>query len=269
MRTVKGTYPLSLACSILATLHGAAQDFFIGGMPKTNGHVANLRITVITNVAYVVGYDETRKDPAWVAYKLVKKSPPFHLPRPSGYPTDENTISKVPANAYADSPPDPLAGNARWDHGHMAANDAVAKIFGSEAQLATFKMSNMCPQSHRLNAGKWKSLEQREYGYSQRFGELWTICGPIFTRHIRTLTYGIEVPDGYYKILVRKSGNDLKALAITFDYFPSASDTTMQYFQNHLASIRDIENLTGLDFFNQLPKPAQDTLEMPKAVVLW
>src|SRR6185436_6439533 len=149
----------------------------------------------------------------------------------------------------------------RWDHGHMAANDAVAKIFGIDAQLATFKMSNMCPQSHRLNAGKWKSLEQREYRYSQHYSELYTICGPIFTTHIRTLTHGIEVPDAYYKILVRKSGNSLKALAITFEFFPSSSLGTMEYLQSHLTSIRDIENLTGLDFFNQLPTPVQDALE--------
>ena len=264
------THALTLFCLLFAGASPVfAREFFFGGMPQTNGLVANLHITVITNEAYVVGYDETRKDPVWVAYKLVKQKPAYKLARPNiGYPMDEKTLSKVPANAYSDSPKDSLIGNQRWDHGHMAANDAIAKVYGKDAQLVTFKMSNMCPQSHRLNGGKWKTLESMEYRYSQDSGELWTICGPIFDKHIRTLTYGIEVPSSYYKILVRVVNNKPQALAITFGYYPPVGDP-LQYLKSHLTTIREIEKATGLDFFNQLPKTDQDNLEMVKAVALW
>lgn len=247
-----------------------AGDFFFGGKPKTNGAIADLHITVITNIAYVVGYDETRKNPAWVAYQLVKKKPAFRLDRPTiGYPMDELTLSKVPANAYSDSPRDSLIGNIRWDHGHMAANNAIARVFGKEAQIATFKMSNMCPQSHRLNGGKWKVLEDKEYKYSQRFGKLWTVCGPIFSKHIRTLKHGIEVPSAYFKILVRDDGTQPEVLAITFEYYPSTGDNALLYLKNHIATVREVEAATGLDFFNTLPTPAQDRLETTKPIALW
>lgn len=257
----------------LCALHAGAQanrDFFFGGMPRTNTAIADMHITVITNIAYVVGYDETRKNPAWVAYKLIKKKPAFRLERPSsGYPMDEQTLSKVPANAYSDSPRDTLIGRQRWDHGHMAANNAIAKVFGKDAQIATFKMSNMCPQSHRLNGGKWKVLEDKEYNYSQRFGKLWTICGPIYGRKLRTLKHGIEVPSGYYKILVRDDGDQPQVLAITFDYYPPTGDNALLYIKNHIATVRELETTTGLDFFNALSKAAQDRLETTKPTALW
>ena len=261
------TIPLFLALCCRAEIPA---DFVLGGIPKTNGLIANFRITVITNVAYVTGYDETRKDPVWVTYKLVKQQPPYNLPRPNiGYPMDENTESKVPSNGYSENPRDPLIGRTRWAHGHMAANNAIASVFGQEAQLATFKMSNMCPQSTRLNSGKWKVLEEREYNYSQQFGEMWTVCGPIFQKHIRTLKYGVEVPTGYYKILVRKSGDILEALAITFEYYPPLGIHPTVYLKSHLTSIREVEKQTGLDFFPAFPQATQDSLETTKAPTLW
>lgn len=263
-----------LLFSLLLLSQGAGaqanRDFFFGGMPKTNGAIADMHITVITNIAYVVGYDETRKNPAWVAYKLVKKKPAYKLARPSsGYPMDEQTLSQVPANAYSDSPRDPLIGNIRWDHGHMAANNAIARVFGKDAQIATFKMSNMCPQSHRLNGGKWKVLEDKEYSYSQRFGRLWTICGPIYEKKIRTLRHGIEVPSGYYKILVRDDGDEPEVIAITFHYYPPTGDIALQYLNNNIKTVRDIESATGLDFFNKFSKAKQDRMETVKPSALW
>jgi len=162
-----------------------------------------------------------------------------------------------------------LIGTQRWDHGHMAANNAIAKVFGKEAQIATFKMSNMCPQSHRLNGGKWKVLEDKEYNYSQRFGKLWTICGPIFAKHIRTLKHDIEVPSAYYKILIRDDGAEPEVLAITFEYFPPAGDDALQYLKNHIATIRELESATGLNFFNTLPASVQNRLETTKLTALW
>src|SRR6185295_10966158 len=99
---------------------------------------------------------------------------------------------------------------------------------------------------------KWKTLESREYGYSQEFGEIWTVCGPIFDKHIRTLTHGIEVPSSYYKIIVRKDGTQLKAMAVKFEFFPKIGGSSSAYLFDRLISISDLERLTGLDFFSGL-----------------
>ncbi len=266
-RTIAAISLFALGLSCWAEI---PKDFVLGGIPRTNGLVAHFNITVITNVAYVTGYDETRKEPAWVGYKLVKRKPAYKLQRPDiGYPMDDKTLSKVPANAYSLDPKDPLIGNTKWEHGHMAANDAIAKVFGQEAQLATFKMSNMCPQSHRLNGGKWKVLESREYKYSQKLGETWTVCGPLFEKKLRTLKCGTEVPSGFYKILVRKNGDELEAMAITFEFYPRLGDNPTVYLKAHLTTIRELERRSGLDFFPALPQPAQDLLETTKTKTLW
>ena len=271
MKTQSSLLLLLLGIGLISSTNAEIpKDFMLGGLPKTNGLVKHLDITVITNVAYVVGYDETRKDPIWVAYKLVKHDPPFKLPRPaSTYFMDPHTKSKVPQNGYSHDPKSQLIGNKKWAHGHMAANDAIAKAFGEDAQLATFKMSNMCPQAPRLNGGKWKVLEGKEHKYAQKFGEVWTVCGPIFSTHLATLSEGVEVPSAYYKILIRKDGAKLTAMAVQFEFFPKLGENSILYLKNHLVSIDDLEKLTGLDFFSALPATVENDLEAAKATTIW
>jgi endonuclease G len=255
-------------CATIISLH--ADEFFFGGMPKTNGVINDFDITVVTNRPYVVGYDENRKDPLWAAYKLVKRNPLFKLPRPSvSYAMDDQTKSKVPTNGYKENPPEELIGNTVWAHGHMAANDALGEIYGKDAQLASFKMSNMCPQSGRLNGGKWRTLEQKVVKYAQKFGEIYVICGPIFEKQIvPRLKYGVAVPNKYYKILLHLNAGKPEAMAIVFDYYPRVGNAN-EYLQQHLVSIRTVEKLTGLDFFNQFPKSTQDAFEKVALTQIW
>jgi endonuclease G len=255
--------------AVIVSLH--ADDFFFGGMPKPTGAIADFDITVITNRPYVVGYDETRKDPLWAAYKLIKREPLFDLPRPDvPYAVDDQTKSKVPSNGYAENPKEKKIGTTKWVHGHMAANDALGEVYGRDAQLATFKMSNMCPQSTRLNSGKWKVLEQKEVSYAQGFGEMWVICGPVFQKKVvPPLKHGVVVPNKYYKILLRKNADGKpEAMAIVFEYYPKVGNAGV-YLQNHLSTVRAVEKLTGLDFFSELPQSVQDGFEKKKLTSLW
>lgn len=245
----------------------AADDFFYGGIPKAK---ANLDITIVTNRPYVVGYDENRRDPLWAAYKLKKVDKLKKLDRPEiPYAMDDQTRSKVPTGGYFGNPKEPKIGNSVWVHGHMAANDALGEIYGRDAQVATFKMSNMCPQSTRLNSGKWKTLEQKEVKYSQSFGDMWVICGPIFSEQIvPPLNHDVVVPNKYYKILLRKKNDKPQVMAIIFDYFPPVGNAN-EYLKEHLVSVRTVEKVTGLDFFSSLPKATEDALETNSLKDIW
>lgn len=85
---------------------------------------------------------------------------------------DKRTAARVEPDDYTRS---------GYDRGHMAPNYGIATRFGRQAQEETFLMSNISPQKHGLNAGVWKTLEQRiATNYPGRFGEVWVLAGPVF-----------------------------------------------------------------------------------------
>ena len=76
---------------------------------------------------------------------------------------------------------------------------------------------------------------------------------------------GIDVPTDYYQIIISQEGMDVRALALIFsqeigwDAWPA----------RHIATIDEIERLTGLDFNPELPSFIQDPLESDLPNRLW
>ena len=52
-------------------------------------------LLTLTNVGYAVGYDEVRKNPAWVAYRLFKVENPTSGKRPRRFKVDHRTQAKL------------------------------------------------------------------------------------------------------------------------------------------------------------------------------
>ncbi|NLG14429.1 MAG: DNA/RNA non-specific endonuclease [Lentisphaerae bacterium] len=227
-----------------------------GGIPTTE---QNLAVRTLQNDAYWVGYSEERRAPVWCAYRLF--SPPKNAKaseRPGQFMVDDRTIAKVTSDHYTGS---------GFDRGHMAPNNAIAICYGEKAQQQTFLMSNIVPQRHDLNAGLWKTLESKElYAYAPRCKEIWIITGPIYPKKIvRTMPSGIPIPDAFYKIIVDQVDNQLRALAFIFEH-NADKNKPLDHF---LASIDEIEERTGFDFFNELPAEVQDSLEAQKLGSIW
>lgn len=230
--------------------------FTPGGAPQSAR-----RLTLLANIGYVSGYDETRRNPAWTAYKVTEPKFPKDE-RPAGFETDRRTQARVRSTAYDHS---------GYDRGHMAPNNAIDLCFGKEAQKETFLMSNVTPQLHALNAGFWKELEQRILRrYPRRFKEVWVTCGPVFdnAQPAQQLREGVWVPDRFFLVVTDRdeATGELRAQAYLVPQrgIPEDDDPT-----DYLCDIRTIEQKTGLNFFPKLPVKAQDALEIPKALKAW
>ena len=121
--------------------------FFAGQPVTTNVYV------VLTNRTYVVAYDKTTMNPAWVAYKLYRPKS-FDAPsRPSSFRTDKR-LPEIPVSDYYT--------DTGFDRGHMAPNYGIAVCYGKGGQKETFLMSNVIPQTPGLNRGPWRFLEESE-----------------------------------------------------------------------------------------------------------
>lgn len=221
----------------------------IGGLPQATTF-SHGTIRVLVNSAYVVGYSETLGSPVWAAYRIQDldhlKPPP---PRPESFETDLRTMAKVAPDVYRRS---------HYDRGHLAPNFAIATRFGQAAQRETFLMSNVVPQSHVLNAGLWKDLEQRvATNYPARYGEVWVFCGPIFSSKPARLSRRVAIPERFFMIVLDEVEGRLRAQSFVFPQEPDAGAPLAAYG----SSIDAIEQLTGLDFLTEFDPQAVASLE--------
>lgn len=153
-----------------------------------------------------------------------------------------------------------------YDRGHMAPNYAIAVCYGQQAQEETFKMSNIIPQTPKLNRQVWERLERQEIKiYAQRYRQLWVVDGPIFNANPKTIQIGIAVPSACYKILIEEENCEPKLLTFII---PQAVEGT-ELPQDYLSTIGEVEKETGLSFFSDLPKTVRDRLKTEKAWKMW
>jgi endonuclease G, mitochondrial len=231
--------------------------------PSPFGAPRGLKVLHLGNPGYEVGYDESDKLPRWAAYKVF---PPVHdLPaRPSRFRIDDRTESRVRTELYTHS---------GFDRGHLAPNYALAVCHGPAAQRASFLMSNVVPQLHALNAGLWRDLEIRIADrFTRRYGEVWVAAGPVFlpevpARRIGNFEAAIRVPDAFWLVVAERTpAGSLRAFALVIPHDPiwRARD-----LRPYLVPIDEVERLTGLDLFPDLPEATQRRLESSPAPRVW
>ena len=230
--------------------------YYYAGMPRTTASFPD-QLTVLTNTGYVVGYSEAKKNPSWVCYRLSTVGSLQAPPRPQQFSVDIRTRSRVSQADYTGS---------GYDRGHMAPNYAIAICYGSDAQLETFRMSNILPQKPNLNRRVWERLEQEEVKtYAQRFKTVWVIDGPIFDATPSRLRSGVAVPRACYKIIIQEEHGQPRMLAFVMPQDVTGSEKIGVF----LTSVRKIEDETGLDFLNELPREMQDRVETVQAPQMW
>jgi len=231
-----------------------ASSHIYAGMP-----VASIPLTILQRTGYVVGYDEQRHNPAWVAYHIPPAQAYQSGNRPDEFELDSATRSKTRHEDYT---------NTGYDRGHMAPNYAITTRYGRQAQLETFLMSNVVPQKPDLNRGPWRELEMEiagPGGFAKRLNGVWVITGPVYDEHRVTLRSGIEIPDAFYKIVIDEIGGYPRALGFIMPQNAPLKAKPERY----LTSVDEIERQTGLDFLSQLDDTLEQRIESATEGALW
>ena len=229
-----------------------------GGAPNVTA--ANLEVKILINSAYAVGYSEELKNPLWVIYRLGNMKDNGAITkweRPNGFLVDTRTSAKVTHEDYT---------STGYDRGHMAPNAAMLAQYGQLAQLETYLMSNITPQTPKLNRRIWAELEKKvreeisqDDTKNKEVHDIYVITGPIFdTEEPETLDSGVAIPTSFYKILAYKRGwgGTIKAVALVFPQNPKSKN-----FLDYITTVDDVESLTGIDFFSELSIRKQRNLE--------
>ncbi len=209
---------------------------------------------VLRNEGFIVGYSELRANPLWVIYHLTANHEDVHYKRPGRFETDWRSIARIGHDDYSHS---------GYTRGHLAPNQAIARVYGRTAQLETFLMTNVSPQRAELNSKVWERLEKWELdNFTQRYGSAWVITGPIFDNNVNCLTTAmqVEIPDAFYKILaVPAEANNGVPLLRAFIVPQDVRGT--EGIGEFITSVDQVEALTGFDFFSELPDEMENRLE--------
>ena len=250
------------------TGHDAVYDFdepapegqvFFAGAPRRVGPPAPDDIQVLDRGEFVIGYSPRLRHPVWVAYHVPPEARFEHGKRP-GFHKDGAVPSSPMAGDYA---------RTGYDRGHMAPNYAIETRFGKDAQKRTFAMTNVSPQSPSLNRGPWRELEHRIADlWTAKYGEIWVVVGALSPSSGSRETLpgtSVEVPESYYMVLAAQTADGVRALAvllpqkIRYGAFPV----------HNIVTIDRLEEMTGLDFFPEMPAFLQDALEADLPTRLW
>ena len=237
------------------TQTNSAEQRIYGGLPSASsyGHP----VIVLTNIGYLSGYCEARRNPAWVGFSISSITVGPTAKRLSKFITETRTTIRVAHQDYTGS---------GYDRGHMAPNYAIGTRYGHDAQRETFLMSNIAPQSPDLNRIWWRVLEEKEANdFSVRLERVWVVTGPVFAGDVKKLPSGVDVPTAFYRIILDEENGQPRVLAFIAPQTVTGHEPLAQF----LTSVREIERQTGLDFYPELPKEVQDRFETPRAERLW
>lgn len=219
---------------------------------------------------YILCYDPVNRVTLWAAYKL-KAEEVMSAERRDAFRTDPRLSADENASCadYAGT------GFAR---GHAVPREDMNR--SAAAQANTFFLTNMTPQFPIFNGGIWARLERLVRDYARQYGEVYVITGSVLQEPLRRLPSDrVAIPSRFYKVLLRSHGSGTpEALAIVLPHLPfqpgpdgtqgrpKVGTAAEAYLAFHTASIREIEQLTGLDL---LPKLDAESLKRSVARELW
>ena len=231
------------------------KHFFFGypfGTPTTND--------LIIRDIYALSNNDDRKFADWVAYRLdpwtvSDRSDTTRNWRADPWLEENETLEPRNPDDYKDANRE-----LGTDRGHQAP---LASFKGSINWRETNYLSDITPQKAPLNQGPWKDLEDAVRELVQTWTTVWVMTGPLYERNMDELPEANEdhtVPSGYWKIVA--TGDPTQPATPRAVAFIMDQDTARNAdFTDHIVTIEDIQQRSGLDFFWELPDTIETQLE--------
>ena len=214
------------------------------------------KLVVHTN--YCTAFHKKRLQPTWVAWTLSATETRGTLKRANNFLPDLQLRARYQVTTRDYS-------NSGYDRGHLcpAADNKYSQLAMDEC----FLMSNMCPQLHELNAGGWQALEDSCRLWAVREDSIVVVAGPVFlSSHPGYIgsQHKVAVPDAFFKVVLSLRPEHEKAIGFLFH-----NTVTPQTVGQAACSVRQVERVTGLNFFPKLSRKQQERLETAYSLADW
>ena len=212
--------------------------------------------TVINRKGYALGYSEKYEQPLWVIYRITKEE--INSPRVER--TDDFRIDpaiKTGSASLAD-----YRGSG-YDRGHLAP--AATMGFSKQTMSESFYLSNMSPQKPQFNRGVWKNLESKVRIWAKENEDIYVVSGPIIESGYKTIgKNSVAVPQYYYKVIFDISPPTFKMIG-----FILKNEGSNRPLKTFVVTVDEVEKITGLNFFSELPDVIEDKLESQSNINQW
>lgn len=211
---------------------------------------------IVHHTGYTLSYNEEYEQPSYVAYKLTQNE--LYGPNER-----KNNFREDPSIKTGSATLDDYK-NSGYDRGHLCP--AADQKESEQAMSDSFYMSNMSPQNPDFNRGIWADLEGTVRNFADTNDMIYVVTGPVLTDGpYKTIGKNkVAVPKFYYKVILDYTEPELKAIGFILPNQKGTSD-----LQCYVTSVNNVEEITDIDFFYQLPDDIEEKLESSVDVYKW
>jgi len=214
---------------------------------------------------YVESYSSSRGTPNWVSWHLDVadfNGASSRLDNFAGFTGLPTGAFQVQSNSYSGS---------GFDRGHNTPS--ADRTSSTNANSATFLMTNMIPQAPVNNQSTWANMENYLRAVALEGNEVYIIMGSYGSGGtgskgtFTTIANGkVTVPSNVWKIaVIIPAGNgDVSRVSTTTRVIAVNTpnvNTTNSDWKTYRVSVRDIEKATGYNLLSALPQTVQDAIE--------
>lgn len=139
-----------------------------------------------------------------------------------------------------------------YDRGHLAP--ASDMKISKTAMKESFLMSNISPQNPSFNRGAWKKLEVLVKSWAKDYEIHIVTAGVLRSKLPKLGGSNVSIPNLFYKIIYAPSEKKMIAFLM-----PNIKIKTR--LENFVKSVDEIEKITGINFFYNLPDEVESLLE--------
>lgn len=204
---------------------------------------------------FTLSFNPSNGTPDWVGWELLGTETDGPVSRSNKFHTDREVKGCPDTKDYS---------NSGYDRGHLCP--AADQKWSSQAMSDCFYMTNMAPQAHSLNAGAWKTLEEKERLWARRDSAIVIVAGPIYSDSDRERIgeAGVRVPGAFFKVLLAPYLEEPRAIGFVYPNMRAPGN-----MRDYSMTVREVEQLTGLDFFSSLPDDLEERVETHASFNLW
>ena len=196
---------------------------------------------------YSFGWSQKDRVALWVAYPLCKLYTNGSAGRTNAWALDPllGEDSAAPFGGYAGD----------YARGHQLPSADRQCCYEANAQ--TFYGTNMTPQLNAHNEKIWADLEGKVRGYANTSDTTYVVTGVMVSAssEIQRDSYGnkVTVPDAYFKAVLKYSKSSTLGAWNAVAFYLEHRAYSGSVSKEHSMSIDELEEMTGIDFFVNLP----------------
>ena len=221
-------------------------------------------------MTYCLEFDASKMHSRWVAFRFDGDTRGRSTSRADEPFTDD---PELPASMWIGS----NTFQGRYDRGHLVAS--ADRLYSREANEQTFYMSNMSPQASAFNQGYWITLENmvQSCGRNASFADtLYVVKGGFIDNTNDLIGWSqrnngtrVAIPRHYFMALLRVKSGAYTSIAFWMENnatrdgitYSNQEQAPRSVIAKETISVDSLEELTGIDFFHNLPDNIENQVE--------